>query len=55
MSEYLIPSARSRHADLRKEFTSDLQEKGEIKIDSKRSEENTPDVMTKNVTTDIFE
>jgi hypothetical protein len=24
----LIPSASSRHADLRKKFTSDLQEKG---------------------------
>jgi hypothetical protein len=50
-----MPSARTRHADLRQKFTSNLQEKGLIKIDFVRSEENTSDIMTKNVTTELFE
>ena len=48
-------SARTRHADLRQKFTSDLQEKELIKIDFVRSEENTSDIMTKNVTTELFD
>jgi hypothetical protein len=38
LSYDLRPSARSRQADFRKRFTSDLQEKGQIKIDSTRPE-----------------
>jgi hypothetical protein len=48
----LIPSARLKQADFREKFTSDLQEKGQIKIDSTRPEVNALDVMTKNVTED---
>jgi hypothetical protein len=55
ISENSMPSARTRHADLRQKFTSDLQEKGLIKIDFVKSEENTSDIMTKNVTVDLFE
>jgi hypothetical protein len=55
MSENSMPSARTRHADLRQKFTSDLQEKGLIKIDFVKSEDNTADIMTKNVTQELFE
>jgi hypothetical protein len=55
MSENSMPSARTRHADLRQKFTSDLQEKGLIKIEFVRSEEKTSDIMTKNVTVELFE
>jgi hypothetical protein len=55
ISENSMPSARTRHADLRQKFTSDLQEKGLIKIDFVKSEENTSDIMTKNVTVELFE
>jgi hypothetical protein len=55
MSENSAPSARTRHADLRQKFTSDLQEKGLIKIDFVRSEDNTSDILTKNVSVDLFE
>jgi hypothetical protein len=50
MSENSMPSARTRHANLRTKFTADLQEKGLIKIDFVKSEDNTSDIMTKNVT-----
>jgi hypothetical protein len=50
-----MPSARTRHADLRQKFTADLQEKGLIKINFVKSEENTSDIMTKNVTVELFE
>jgi hypothetical protein len=55
MSENSRPSARTRHADLRTKFTADLQEKGLIKIDFVKSEDNTSDIMTKNVTVELFE
>jgi hypothetical protein len=55
MSENSMPSARTRHADLRTKFTADLQEKGLIKIDFVKSEDNTSDIMTKNVTVELFE
>jgi hypothetical protein len=55
ISENSMPSARTRHADLRQKFTSDLQEKGLIKIDFVKSEDNTSDIMTKNVTVELFE
>jgi hypothetical protein len=55
ISENSMPSARTRHADLRQKFTSNLQEKGLIKIDFVKSEENTSDIMTKNVTVELFE
>jgi hypothetical protein len=55
MSENSMPSARTRHADLRTKFTADLQEKGLIKIDFVKSEDNASDIMTKNVTVELFE
>jgi hypothetical protein len=55
MSENSMPSSRTRHADLRTKFTSDLQEKGLIKIEFIRSEDNAADIMTKNVTVELFE
>jgi hypothetical protein len=55
MSENSAPSARTRHADIRQKFTADLQDKGLIKIDFVRSEDNTSDILTKNVTVDLFE
>ena len=55
MSENSMLSARTRHADLRQKYTSDLQEKGLIKIDFIRSEHNTSDIMTKNVTVELFD
>ena len=55
MSENSAPSARTRHADIRQKFTADLQDKGLIKIDFVRSEDNTSDILTKNVTVELFE
>jgi hypothetical protein len=54
MSENSTPSARTRHADIRQKFTADLQDKGLIKVDFVRSEDNTSDILTKNVSVDLF-
>jgi hypothetical protein len=54
MSENSTPSARTRHADIRQKFTADLQDKGLIKVDFVKSEDNTSDILTKNVSVDLF-
>jgi hypothetical protein len=54
MSENSTPSSRTRHADIRQKFTADLQDKGLIKVDFVRSEDNTSDILTKNVSVDLF-
>jgi hypothetical protein len=54
ISENAAPSARTRHADLRQKFTADLQDKGLIKVDFVKSEDNTADILTKNVSIDLF-
>ena len=54
MSENSTPSARTQHADIRQKFTADLQDKGLIKVDFVRSEDNTSDILTKNVTVELF-
>jgi hypothetical protein len=54
MSENTTPSARTRHADIRQKFTADLQDKGLIKVDFVKSEDNTSDILTKNVSVDLF-
>jgi hypothetical protein len=54
MSENSTPSSRTRHADIRQKFTANLQDKGLIKVDFVRSEDNTSDILTKNVNVDLF-
>jgi hypothetical protein len=54
MSENSTPSARTRHADIRQKFTADLQDKGLVKVDFVKSEDNTSDILTKNVSVDLF-
>jgi hypothetical protein len=54
MSENSTPSARTHHADIRQKFTADLQDKGLVKVDFVKSEDNTSDILTKNVSVDLF-
>jgi hypothetical protein len=54
MSENLMLPLRNRYTDLRTKSTSDLQEKGLVKIDFVRSEYNASDIMTKNVIVELF-
>ena len=55
MSENSAPSARTRHADLQQKFTAELQEKGLIKVDFMRSEDNTVEILMKNVSVELFQ
>jgi hypothetical protein len=54
MSENSTPSARTQHADIRQKFTADLQDNGLIKDDFVKLEDNTSDILTKNVSVDLF-
>jgi hypothetical protein len=54
MSENSTPSARTRHADIRQKFTADLQDKSLVKVDFVKSEDNTSDILTKNVSVELF-
>ena len=55
MSENQASSQRTRHMDTRHKYIVSLQEQGLIKVEFVRSEENTSDICTKNVTVDLYE
>ena len=47
-------TTRTKHIDLRKHFVNDLVEKGIVKVDFVKSEENVSDIWTKNVSGKLF-
>ena len=47
-------AARTRHLDTRFKYVNSLQEQGLIKVDFVRSEENTSDIATKNISVELF-
>jgi hypothetical protein len=48
-------SFRTKHIDIRHHFMRDLQEKKDLDVRFKRSENNLADIMTKNITRDIHD
>jgi hypothetical protein len=48
-------SSRTKHIDTRHHFTRDLQDKKELDVRFKRSENNSADIMTKNTTRDVHD
>jgi hypothetical protein len=46
-------SARTKHIDIRHHFMRDLQDKKELNVRFKRSEDNSADIMTKNTPREI--
>jgi hypothetical protein len=48
-------SSRTKHIDIRHHFMRDLQEKKDLDVGLKRSENNSADIMTKNTTRDVHE
>jgi hypothetical protein len=46
-------SSRTKHMDIRHHFMRDLQEKKDLNVRFKRSQNNSADIMTKNTTRDI--
>jgi hypothetical protein len=48
-------SSRTKHIDIRNLFMRDLQDRKELDVRFKRSENNSPDIMTKNTTKDIHD
>jgi hypothetical protein len=55
MAENVTTSARTRHVDVRYHFVREFVEDGFIKIIFVRSEENTADIFTKNVTGALYD
>ena len=48
-------SSRTKHIDIRRHFMRDLQEKKDLDVRFKRSENNSADIMTKNTKRDIHD
>jgi hypothetical protein len=48
-------SSRAKHIDIRNHFMRDLQDKKDLDVRFKRSDENSADIMTKNTTKEIHE
>jgi hypothetical protein len=48
-------SSRTKHIDIRHHFIRDLQDKKEVDVRFKRSENNAADIMTNNTTRDVHD
>jgi hypothetical protein len=48
-------SSRTKHIDIRHHFMRDLQEKKDLDVRFKRSENNSADIMTKNTSRDVHD
>ena len=55
LSENTLVSQRMKHKDARNHFIRDYVEDGTVKIQFVRSEENTADPLTKNLSDGLFE